>query len=35
MTQFTTGDTVHRHDVVTIHGKPVRIPDPDLPVHLR
>ena len=35
MTQFTAGDTVHRHDLVTIHGTPVRIPDPDLLVHLQ
>jgi len=35
MTQFTAGDTVRRHDLVTIHGKPVRIPDPYLLVHLQ
>jgi peroxiredoxin len=35
MTQFTAGDAVRRHDLVTIHGKPVRIPDPDLLVHLQ
>jgi peroxiredoxin len=35
MTHFTAGDTVRRHDLATIHGKPVRIPDPDLLVHLQ
>lgn len=35
MTQFTAGDTVQRHDLVSIHGKPVRIPDPDRLVHLQ
>lgn len=35
MTQLTSADMVHRLDLVTIHGKPVRIPDPHLLVHLQ
>jgi len=35
MTQFAAGDTVGRHDLMTIHGQPVPIPDPDLLVHLQ
>ena len=35
MTQFTAGDTIRRHDLTTIHGKTVRIPDPGLLVHLQ
>ena len=35
MTQFNAGDTVGRHDLVTIHGKPVRLPDPEHLVHLQ
>ena len=31
MTQFNVGDTVGRHDLVTIHGKPVHLPDPAPP----
>jgi peroxiredoxin len=29
------GDVVDRHDLVTIHGKPVPVPDPDRLVHLQ
>ena len=35
MTQFTAGDTVHCHDLMTINGQSVRIPDPGLLVHLQ
>jgi peroxiredoxin len=35
MTQFNVGDTVGRHDLVTIHGKPARLPDPEHLVHLQ
>jgi hypothetical protein len=35
MTQLTVGDTVGRHDLVTIHGKPVRLPDPEHLAHLQ
>jgi peroxiredoxin len=35
MAQLTAGGTVHHHDLVTIHGKPLHIPDPDLLVHLQ
>jgi peroxiredoxin len=35
MTKFTAGDTIRHHDLLTIHGKTVRIPDPDLLVHLQ
>ena len=35
MTQFNVGDTVDRHDLVTIHGKPVHLPDPEHLVHLQ
>ena len=35
MPQFTAGDTIRRHDLTTIHGKTVRIPDPGLLVHLQ
>jgi hypothetical protein len=30
MTQFAAVDTVGRHDLITIHGKPAPIPDPGL-----
>jgi hypothetical protein len=33
MTQFAAVDTIGRHDLMTIHGKPVPIPDPGLLVH--
>jgi hypothetical protein len=33
MTQFVAVDTIGRHDLMTIHGKPVPIPDPGLLVH--
>ena len=35
MNQFSAGDTVGRHDVVTIHGKPAPLPDPEHLVHLQ
>ena len=35
MTKLNVGETVGRHDLVTIHGKPVRLPDPVHPVHLQ
>ena len=35
MTQFNVGDVVRRHELVTIHGKPVRLPDPEHLVHLQ
>ena len=35
MAQFNVGDTVDRHDLVTIHGKPVCLPDPERLVHLQ
>ena len=33
MTQLNAGDVVSRHELVTIHGKPVRLPDPGHLVH--
>ena len=35
MTKLNVGETVGHHDLVTIHGKPVRLPDPVHPVHLQ
>jgi peroxiredoxin len=35
MTQFNVGDTVGRHDLATVHGKPVRLPDSEHLVHLQ
>jgi peroxiredoxin len=35
MTKLSVGDTVHRHDLVTIHGEAVRVPDPGRLVHLQ
>jgi peroxiredoxin len=35
MTQLNVGDRVGRHDLVTIHGKPARLPDPEHLVHLQ
>lgn len=34
-TQMKIGDVVTRRDLVTIHGQPVRIPDPERLVHLQ
>ena len=35
MTQLNVGDVVSRHELVTIHGKPVHVPDPEHLVHLQ
>ena len=35
MTQLNVGDRIGRHDLVTIHGKPAPLPDPEHLVHLQ
>lgn len=35
MARLTSGEVLHGHDLVTIHGKPVQIPDPERLVHLQ
>jgi peroxiredoxin len=35
MTQLSIGDVLNRHDLATIHGQPVQIPDPERLVHLQ
>ena len=35
MNQLNAGDRVGRHDLVTIHGKPAPLPDPEHLVHLQ
>lgn len=35
MIELRTGDVLIRHDLTTIHDKPVRIPDAERLVHLQ